>query len=119
MAKNKGGRPTVMTPDAIAKLEQAFSMGCTDLEACFHADISKDSLYSYQEKHPEFTERKEMLKDRLIFKARGVVENAVVTGDKDMAKWYLERKKKQEFSTRSESKTETSDVKGFLDSIEE
>ncbi len=64
------GRPTVMTGDVIGKLEHAFSLGCTDLEACFYAGISKDALYDYQKKEPKFSERKELLKKSPIFKAR-------------------------------------------------
>lgn len=96
------GRPTVMTPEAIGKLEQAFSMGCSDLEACLFADISKDALYDYQEKHPEFTERKAMLKEKMIFKARSVIADALNKKDENTAKWYLERKAKNEFGTRTE-----------------
>jgi hypothetical protein len=65
-----GGRPTKMTPETIGKLEQAFLMGCTDLEACFFADISKDVLYDYQGKHPEFADRKERLKSNPVMTAR-------------------------------------------------
>ena len=65
--KSNAGRPTVMTKDTIAKLEEAFKCGASDLEACFYADISKDSLYNYQKKHPEFIERKEALKNHLKF----------------------------------------------------
>ena len=47
-------------------------------------------------------ERKEQLKESLIFKARTVVANALDRQDENTAKWYLERKKKAEFSTRQE-----------------
>lgn len=97
-----GGRPTLMTPDTLNKLNTAFARGASDLEACFYAGIGKTALYNYQKAHPEFAEKKEALRDSLIFKARGVVEDAIAEGDKDMAKWYLERKKKSEFTTRQE-----------------
>jgi hypothetical protein len=29
MAKNKGGRPTVKTPEKIKKLEEAFALDCS------------------------------------------------------------------------------------------
>ena len=51
-------RPTVMTDDIVAKLESAFLMGCTDNEACLYADIDRSTLYRYQEKNPEFSDRK-------------------------------------------------------------
>lgn len=95
------GRPTVMTPELIAKLEYAFSLGCTDNEACFHADIAPATLYKYQDQNPAFTERKHLLKDSPIFLAR----QSVLRGLKDspeLALKFLERKKKDEFSLRSE-----------------
>jgi len=109
MNKNKGskyhkerGRPTVMTDETVNKLEQAWSMGCSDVEACLFADISKQTLYDYQHLHPEFVDRKERLKESLVLKARTVIANALNKKDKDTAKWYLERKCKKEFSTREE-----------------
>lgn len=105
MAKGKGngaGRPTVMTEGAIGKLEQAFANGATDLQACFYAGISKDALYDYQLKHPEFTERKEGLKAQLGLISKNVVGKAIRDGDVNRAGWYLERKEKAEFSTRNE-----------------
>lgn len=70
-------RPTIITPQIIEKLEQAFALGCTDLEACFYADISKTALYEYQEKHPEFTERKEELKMKPVLQARMTVMKGI------------------------------------------
>lgn len=102
MAKNKGGRPTLMTPETIAKLEVAFSVGATDNEACFVAGITKTTLYEYCKDHPEFTDRKESLKDMPIYQARANVAQAIEQKDKTISTWYLERKKKIEFSQRSE-----------------
>lgn len=101
--KKTAGRPTVMTPEVVNKLEQAFSMGCSDLEACLFADISKQTLYDYQAKHPEFADRKAMLKETLILKARSVIATSLNNKDENTAKWYLERKRKDEFSTKVEN----------------
>ena len=97
------GRKSIMTPEVVNKLEQAFSMGCSDLEACLFADISKQALYDYQEKHPEFADRKAMLKQKMIFKARSVIAEALNNKDKNTAQWLLERKVKDEFSTKVEN----------------
>lgn len=101
-SENKSGRPTKMTSDTLAKLEQAFSLGCSDLEACIFADIHPTVLYRFQERNPEFRERKEMLKQKLVLKARAVVAEALKNGDENTAKWYLERKARDEFSTKQE-----------------
>ncbi len=95
-------RPTVMTPETIAKLEEAFAWGCTDVEACLWANIAEKTLYLYQEKHPEFIQRKEALKETPVLDSRMTVSRAVKR-DPDMAMKYLERKKKGEFSTRAEN----------------
>lgn len=97
------GRKSVMTESVIGKLEQAFSMGCSDLEACLFADISKDALYDYQGKHPEFADRKAILKQKMIFQARSVIVDSLNKSDENTAKWYLERKAKDEFSTKVEN----------------
>lgn len=94
------GRPTIMTPEIISKLEEVFAIGGSDNEACFYAGIGKSTLYNYQQEHPEFVERKEALKERPILKARQTVVKSL--DDADMALKYLERKKKDEFSIRTE-----------------
>lgn len=98
--KLKVGRKSLMTPETISKLEEAFSIGCSDIEACLFADISRPVLYEYQQKHPEFLDRKEMLKERPVLKARNTVVKNL--SEDETARWYLERKKKLEFSLRNE-----------------
>lgn len=100
MSKNKVGRPTVMTPDVLQKLNQAFAFGASDSEACFYADIAPSTLYEYCNANPEFSERKEALKLKPILKARETVVKAL--DDPEHAKWYLSRKAKNEFGTRTE-----------------
>lgn len=101
-AKNQVGRPRAVTPKIIEKLEQAFKLGCTNEEACFYAEISKSTFYDFIKENPEFSERFNDLKSYEKIKARMVVHNALKHNDKDMAKWYLERKVKDEFSTKQE-----------------
>ncbi len=96
------GRPTVMTPEVIEALEEAFKWGCTDQEACLNADIADDTLYKYQREYPEFIKRKEQLKQNPIKKARKAVFDAL-DKNPDLALKFLERKKKDEFSTKSET----------------
>lgn len=89
-----------MTPEKISKLEEAFMLGCSDLEACLFADIGKTTLYNYQNENPDFTERKEKLKENPILLARRSVVNSM-TEDGDLALKFLERKRKDEFGTKS------------------
>lgn len=96
----KVGRPTVMTEEVVQKLEYAFMRGLTDIEACSYADISRSTLHNYCEENPEFLHRKEELKQHPTAKARLNVTEAIEKGDADMSKWWLERKAKDEFSTK-------------------
>ena len=99
---NPVGRPTVMTPEVIAKLEIAFLNGATDKEAIFLGGISKDAFYDYCKLNPEFTERIDQLRDVPKYTARMNIVRAIEKGDKAMSQWYLERKVKDEFAQRSE-----------------
>lgn len=101
--KTKKGRKTVMTKRVIGKLEEAFSMGCSDREACLYADINPDTLYTYQKKNPKFSERKKTLKEKPVLKARQTILNSL--DDPKVAMWFLERKAKSEFNL-SHIKTE-------------
>ena len=111
--KHPGGRPTVLTPETIQKLEEAFALGASDGEACFFADISNTTLYNYQLKNPGFIERKNSLKESPILKARTEVINGF-KGNPELALKYLERKRKKEFSLRTENETE---IKGEVEVI--
>ncbi|HEM4070830.1 TPA: hypothetical protein U1W01_001207 [Streptococcus suis] len=100
MAKNKGGRPTKMTQGTIKKLEEAFLRGLSDEEACLYVNISKPTLYDYCKKNPQFSDRKELLKQRLKTRAKLNISNAIEGGDVAISKWYLERKD-DEFKTKT------------------
>jgi len=95
------GRPTVMTKDVLDKLEEVFALGGTDEEACLFADISKQTLYDYQKLHPEFVDRKEALKETPILLARRTAI-AKLSDSYVNAMDFLSRKRKKEFSIRTE-----------------
>jgi len=96
-----GGRPTIMTSEVLKKLEDAFLIGCSDVEACFVADISPQTLYNYQKEYPEFVERKEALKSNPVFIARKSVITEMATKG-ELALKFLERKAKAEFSSSTD-----------------
>lgn len=98
----KNGRPTVMTNDTLAKLKEAFLLGCTDKEACLYAgDIHPSTLYKYQEENPDFTDQKERWKQYPILLARQTILRGIKTNPR-LALAFLERKAKSEFSLRQE-----------------
>lgn len=97
--KNKRGRPNAVTPKKLALLLHAFDIGSTDEEACASAQISTSTLYNYQTDNPDFLEEKETRKLKPVLLAREIIFNALSSGDVAIAKWYLERKKKDEFAS--------------------
>lgn len=112
MAK-RGGRPTVITKIVLSELKTAFSMDCTDKEACDFAGISEKTLYNLQKRDPEFLQQKQGWKTKIIFEARKAVYEAVQK-DAHLALKYLCYKLPQEFYTPSRAKyyrgsTESSD----------
>ena len=96
------GRPTVMTLEVLAKLEEGFKLAFTDEQACSHANIGKDSLYDYIKKYPKFGEQKERWKRLVDNMAKAKLVESIQEGDPNSVKFWLERKCKEEFSTRQE-----------------
>ena len=100
MKKSNAGRPSEMTPEKLKKLEEVFAIDGTVQEACFYADITHTTYYNWLEKKPELVERFEALRNRPILKARQTVVKSLETPSG--AQWYLQRKRKAEFSERTE-----------------
>ncbi len=94
------GRPTVMTPEVLRKLEDAFMHAFSDREACIYAGISTSTLYDYCLDHPDFSERKEALKmhPNLAAKRELVVG---IKGSTEQARWWATHKMGDEFAPKS------------------
>jgi hypothetical protein len=112
--KSNAGRKTVMTEETVKKLVDAFSMGFTDEEACIYSEITKQTLYNYCEKNPKFLTKKELLKHKPKIKAKLNILNSINSEDLETSKWYLERKSKDEFSTKTETNSKMDlEIKSF------
>lgn len=81
-----------MTETTVAKLEEGFLMGLTDREACLYADINPSTLYRYCEENPDFSERKEHLKENVKMIAKKNIYTEIGAGDKQLSQWYTERR---------------------------
>lgn len=99
--KHAGGRPTVMTPVVIGKLESVFAMDGSIREACYFAGISPDTYFEFMKKNPEYSERFDALRNRPVLLARQTVMKKL-TENYGNAMDYLSRKAKKEFSVRTE-----------------
>ena len=118
MTKNKGGRPTKMTPETVQKLEDAFIKGCTDTEACCYAEVSIRTLYDYCEKYPEFSHRKELLKDDPTMKAKFIIYDELVSKNVNQANRVIDRKEgtkiKNEITGKDGNPIETTSTFNFV-----
>lgn len=115
--KNPVGRPRTITTEKLEKLEEAFKLGCTNREACFYADVAESTFYDFLREYPEYSDKIAMWKDYQKIKARYVVHKALEKGDRDMAKWYLERKARDEFSTKQEIDTTVNNRVVIIDDL--
>lgn len=89
--KKQGGRPPAITEDKRKALLHAFSFGATDAEACQHVDISTATLYNYQNKNPEFLDKKDRLKTRPAFIARTNMTRVMQETEKKTVKYRNEQ----------------------------
>ena len=115
-AKTGPKGPWKMTEETVGKLRQAFAIDATVEEACFYAGINKTTWYEWVKKNPELSNEIEALRHTPVLTARQTVINAIKT-DPDMAMKYLERKRKAEFSTKSEVDNTVKVVQPILDHI--
>jgi hypothetical protein len=97
------GRPTIMTDSTLAKLKEGFAQGFSVRNACIWADISQDTYFSYCKKYPNFSEQCKTLQQKPLIKSILVINKALNEGDVSTAKWYAERKAKDEFSLKTET----------------
>lgn len=91
------GRPIVMTEAVVQKLKEAFALGCSVEEACFYAEISKQSYYNWIEKRPELFDEFDRLMQKPVLMARQAVVQGL-PGDKHFSYQFLKAKRPQEFA---------------------
>ena len=94
-----------ITVEKLHDLKFAFCIGATTVEACGYADITEQGYNKWLRNMPEDLRLEwkflvEQWRSDLVLKARHSV--FVEMDDPNMAKWYLERKRRDEFATRTE-----------------
>ena len=109
--KNKGKflalKPQGVTEEAWFAVIEAWENGLSDREAAFRASREGEALFTASEikgwikQNPEIGELRAYLQDDLISTAKMTVSKSLKKGDIKTAKWYLERKAADEFSTKS------------------
>lgn len=98
--KHAGGRPPHMTATVLGRLKAAFALDVTVEAACAYAGIKRDVYFDYAKLHPEFRDEVADLRETPYLRAvQTVVANLK---DPDFAMKYLERKRKREFSLKTD-----------------
>lgn len=84
-------RPPVINEEVLRKLEEGFSYGYSDQEACLYADIWTSTFYDYCKNNPEFSERKTVLKRTNSLHAKRHLATSIKNGDMKLSIWWLEK----------------------------
>ena len=94
------GRPTVMTPDTLQKLKDAFSIDATVEEACHYAKISVPTFYNWKKENDDLFKEMEAFRLTPVLTMR---KSAVEKGSDSYhtAMDYLSRKRPEEFGNRT------------------
>ena len=98
------GRPTVMTDEVIRKLEAAFMVGATDGEASCNAGIGISTLYDYCVANPNFSDRKETLKNQSGMKAKIIVSKSLDEENLTTAHKVIDRKEGSKIDVTTKGK---------------
>jgi hypothetical protein len=94
-------RPTKRTPEIIQKIEEVAALDGSIEEMAYYAGIHRETLYAWMREDEELSDRIQELRERPILKARQTVMKSLE--NPEGARWYLSRKKKNEFSERIET----------------
>lgn len=96
--KSKAGRPSKYEAAKVSKLEAAFHNSFTVEQACLYAGIGKKTFFNWLEKKPGFLHRMTKAREHPNLRAKEVVINSINNGNSTDAKWWLERKQRDEFA---------------------
>lgn len=85
-----------MKPETINKLKEAFAIDASIAEACYYAEISTQTYYTWIEKNPKLLDEFNALREKPVLKARQEVVKGL-DNDKHFSFGYLRSKRPQEF----------------------
>ncbi len=117
------GRPPEFTDDVVKKLEEAFAIDTTVEEACFYANISRQSYYNNVKEGSELFDRFRALRERPVLLARQTVVKKIPESYGNAID-YLKRKRRNEFGDESRVEVKlskpfeiTDEQKAILDNL--
>ena len=103
----RGLKPKSVSDEAWTIIVEAWENGLSDREASFRASkegnvrIKESDIKKWMKDNPDIADLKEHLQVQLIGNAKLLISESIRNGDVKTAKWYLERKASNEFSTKS------------------
>ena len=115
--KLKNGRPTKMTPEVQEKFIQGFKLGFNDSECAAYAEICRDTYMKFRDENPDFLRRVNAAKEHPFLMAKHTIAKSM--GKPEVAKWYLEKRRKDEFGDVKKIEFENLDQKFANMSVEE
>ena len=102
-----GLKPENISKSAWREIVVAWENGLSDREASFRASRDSDIYITEAEikemvaTHPEVSSLRDFLMSNIVSKAKLNIAESINEGSVSTAKWYLERKAADEFSTKS------------------
>jgi hypothetical protein len=97
------GRPTKYNQETVEAILQALRDGNTRKDSCSVAGISEETFSQWRKRYPEFLDSIEKAEGKAAFHAVNVVRSAMDSGVWQAAAWWLERRRKQDWSLRTET----------------
>lgn len=92
--------PVKLDDITVKKIEEALALDCSIEEVCLMANITRQTYYNWVNSFPELKERFDILRASPFLKARKTINDSLA--NPQFAFEYMKRKKKGEFSERSE-----------------
>jgi hypothetical protein len=109
----KTGRPPVINKVIVQKLEVAFRDGFSVAKACTLSGISRSTYYEHLKRNADFSDKMVLAQAWVTELAKQVVVAEIKAGNLPAAKWWLERKAKEEFGPNAAIVVSTSPTGGL------
>jgi len=91
------------TDKVISDLKYGLMRDFTVMEACTYARINPDTYYRWVKESDDFAEEMVIAQQHMSNLAKKVIMDTLEDGDKDSAKWWLERRRKENYALRQET----------------
>ena len=86
--------------ETIEALEPYFTLGYSVTKACSMAGIPQSTFQTWIDKDENLRLKVTAMQGKVSAKAREVLVKSINNGNEDSAKWWLERRERESFSTR-------------------